>query len=195
MDVARAGVEALRGIIHIKSEKDRGTCFRIELPASLLVSKGILVAASGQQVVLPMDTIRSMVKVPRSLLRSIHGQPIIPVRGSVFPVLTLARALAFESVVGPYAEAMSDQAASAMLAIGIIEASAGPYALLVDRFIGEVEVVIKPLRGVLAHMPEYVGASIMGDGKTVLVVNTERLFSLQGPGIVERNATQHYLMS
>ena len=183
MDVARAGVEALRGTIHIKSEKDRGTCFRIELPASLLVSKGILVAASGQQVVLPMDTIRSMVKVPRSLLRSIHGQPIIPVRGSVFPVLTLARALAFESVVGPYAEAMSDQAASAMLAIGIIEASAGPYALLVDRFIGEVEVVIKPLKGVLADMPEYVGASIMGDGKTVLVVNTERLFSLQDPAL------------
>ena len=48
-----------------------------------------------------------------------------------------------------------------------------------DQFLGEVEVVVKPLNGVLAKVPEYAGAAIMGDGRTVLVVNTERLFSLQ----------------
>jgi two-component system chemotaxis sensor kinase CheA len=184
MDVVRTSVEALRGAIHIESEKDKGTCFRIELPASLLVSKGILVAASGQQVVLPMDTIRNMVKIPRSLLRSISGQLIVPVRGAVFPVLSLARALAFERD----SEDASEEPPPELLAIGIIEAVSGPYALIVDRFIGEVEVVVKPLSGVLAHMPEYVGASIMGDGKTVLVVNTERLYSLQTAGAAERSA-------
>jgi two-component system chemotaxis sensor kinase CheA len=51
--------------------------------------------------------------------------------------------------------------------------------LVVDRFVGEAEVVIKPLTGVLASVAEFVGAAIMGDGKTVLVVNTERLFTLQ----------------
>jgi chemotaxis protein histidine kinase CheA len=45
--------------------------------------------------------------------------------------------------------------------------------------VGEAEVVIKPLTGVLASVAEFVGAAIMGDGKTVLVVNTERLFTLQ----------------
>jgi two-component system chemotaxis sensor kinase CheA len=184
MDVVRTSVEALSGAIHIQSEKDKGTCFRIELPASLLVSKGILVAASGQQVVLPMDTIRNMVKVSRSLLRSISGQLIVPVRGAVFPVLSLAHALAFERDD----EDAGNEPPPELLAIGIIEAMSGPYALIVDRFIGEVEVVVKPLSGVLAHMPEYVGASIMGDGKTVLVVNTERLFSLQTAGAIARNA-------
>ncbi len=181
MDVVKTSVEALRGAIHIQSEKDKGTRFRIELPASLLVSKGILVAASGQQVVLPMDTIRNMVKVPSSLLRCVNGHLIVPVRGAVFPVLSLAQALVFD-------QEAAEEPPPELLAIGIIEAMSGPYALIVDRFIGEVEVVVKPLSGVLAHMPEYVGASIMGDGKTVLVVNTERLFSLQMASAAERSA-------
>jgi chemotaxis protein histidine kinase CheA len=50
--------------------------------------------------------------------------------------------------------------------------------------------VIKPLSGVLAHMQEYIGASIMNDGSTVLVVNTERLFSLRSAETVEQHLLQ-----
>ncbi len=173
MDVVRASVEALRGAIHIESKKDEGTCFRIELPASLLVSKGILVEAAGQRLVLPMDSIRHMAKVSRALLRTIGGGQIAPVRGAVYPMLTLAEALVLSADDAGRAGSEAE-----LLAVAIIDAMSGPYALAVDRFIGEVEVVVKPLNGVLAHMPEYIGASIMGDGATVLVVNTERLFSL-----------------
>lgn len=69
--------------------------------------------------------------------------------------------------------------------MAIIDATTGPYGLVVDYFLGEVEVVVKPLNGVLAKVPEYVGAAIMGDGKTVLVVNPERLFSLPHAAQVE----------
>jgi two-component system chemotaxis sensor kinase CheA len=169
MDVVRNSVEALRGVIHIQSEIGKGTRFRIELPASLLVSKGILVGVSGQQVVLPMETIRNMVKLPQSVFRRVQGQRIAPVRGAVFPMLSLADALAFDA---------GDESAEEQ-AVAIIDAASGSYGLMIDRFLGEVEVVIKPLSGVLAHVPEFVGAAIMGDGKTVLVVNTERLFTLQ----------------
>ena len=171
MDVVRNAVEALRGAIHIQSEIGKGTSFRIELPASLLVSKAIRVAVSGHEVVLPIDTIRNMVKIPKSVVRTVHGEQIAPVRGTVFPMLWLAHALSFEEMVERRAE----------LAVAIIETASGPYGLVVDHFLGEVEIVVKPLNGVLAKVPEYVGAAIMGNGKTVLVVNTERLFSLQRP--------------
>jgi len=169
MDVVRNSVEALHGAIRIQSEIGKGTSFRIELPASMLVSKGIRVAVSGHEVVLPISTIREMVKIPKSVVRSVQGQPIAPVRGTVFPLLWLAHALSFERMEERRAE----------LAVAIIDAASGPYGLVVDHFLGEVEVVVKPLNGVLAKVPEYVGAAIMGDGKTVLVVNTERLFALQ----------------
>jgi two-component system, chemotaxis family, sensor kinase CheA len=171
MDVVRNGVEALHGAIHIQSEIGKGTRFRIELPASLLVSKAIRVAVSGHEVVLPLETIRNMVKIPKSGVRTVQGQQFAPVRGTVFPMLWLAHALSFDRLEERRAE----------LAVAIIEAASGPYGLVVDHFLGEVEIVVKPLNGVLAKVPEYVGAAIMGDGKTVLVVNTERLFSLQRP--------------
>jgi len=109
------------------------------------------------------------VKIPKSVVRTVQGQQIAPVRGTVFPMLWLAHALAFEEMVERRAE----------LAVAIIETAAGPYGLVVDHFLGEVEIVVKPLNGVLAKVQEYIGAAIMGNGKTVLVVNTERLFSLQ----------------
>jgi two-component system, chemotaxis family, sensor kinase CheA len=177
MDVVRASVEALHGAIHIESEIGKGTSFRIELPASLLVSKAIRVSVSGQEVVLPIDTIRNMVKIPKSVVRTVQGQQIAPVRGTVFPMLWLAHALSFDQQEERRAE----------LAIAIIETAAGPYGLVVDHFLGEVEIVVKPLSGVLAKMPEYIGAAIMGNGKTVLVVNTEKLFSLQRTMAVPHN--------
>ena len=171
MDVVRNAVEALHGVVHIQSEIGKGTSCRIELPASLLVSKAIRVAVSGHEVVLPIDTIRNMVKIPKSVVRTVQGQQIAPVRGTVFPMLWLAHALSFEEREERRAE----------LAVAIIETASGPYGLVVDHFLGEVEIVVKPLNGALAKVPEYVGAAIMGNGKTVLVVNTERLFSLQQP--------------
>jgi len=169
MDVVRSSVEALNGVIRIESELGKGTCFRIELPASLLVSKGILVGVSRQQVVLPMQTIHHMIKVPRSTISTVRGQQIAALRGVVYPILRLAHALSFE-----WREDSSEE-----LAIAVVEVASGSYGLVVDRFLGEVEVVVKPLTGVLAHVPEYVGAAITGDGRTVLVVNTEKLYSLQ----------------
>ncbi len=169
MDVVRMAVEALRGVVHISSKPGCGTCFRIELPASLLVSKGILVAVNGQKLMLPMETIRSMVKLPASAIRTVQGKQFASVRGAVFPMMFLANSLLTMQEKGEGREDLS---------IAVIEAGAGSYGLIVDRFLGEVEVVIKPLTGVLAQLQEYVGAAIMGDGRTVLVVNTERLLSL-----------------
>jgi two-component system chemotaxis sensor kinase CheA len=184
MDVVRNSVEALRGAIHIESEIGKGTRFRIELPASLLVSRGILVALSGQQVVLPMESISKMVKLPKAEVRTVQGQEIAHMRGAIFPILHLADALCAERT-----EDVKDD-----LAVVLIEATSGSYGLVVDRFVGEVEVVATPLSGVLATMPEYVGAAIMGDGKTVLVVNTERLFSLQRSPMTHRSVLSPAVM-
>jgi two-component system, chemotaxis family, sensor kinase CheA len=166
MDVVRDSVEAMRGSIFIESTVGKGTCFRIELPGSLMVTKGILVAVENQRLVLPMDTIRSMVRLPTSLIRCLQGQGIAHVRGAVIPLVYLARVLRLNGLLND---------GGCDLSVAVIDAASGPYGLVVDQFIGEVEIVVKPLCGVLAHMPEYVGSAIMGDGTTALVMNTELL--------------------
>jgi len=165
MDVVRDSVEAMRGSIFIESAVGKGTCFRIELPANLMVTKGILIAVENQRLVLPMDSIRSMVKLPMSLTRCLQGQRIAHVRGAVIPLVSLAQVLCLNGLDDGDCD----------LSVAVIDAASGPYGIVVDQFIGEVEIVVKPLSGVLAHMPEYVGSAIMGDGATALVMNTELL--------------------
>lgn len=168
MDVVRDSVEALRGSIFIESILGKGTRFRIELPASLMVTKGILVAVENQRVVLPMDAIRNMIKLPKSHIRCVQGQQIAHVRGVILPLVDLAEVLSLDRL-----EDGDDD-----LAVAVIDAASGPYGIVVERFIGEVEIVVKPLSGVLVNMPEYVGSAIMGDGTTALVMNTESILHL-----------------
>jgi two-component system chemotaxis sensor kinase CheA len=172
MDVVRESVEALRGSIFIESTIGKGTRFRIELPASLMVTKGILVGVENQRVVLPMDAIRNMIKLPQSVIRRMQGQQMAYIRGIVIPLVCLTEALSLERL----------QDREGDLAVAVIDAASGPYGIVVDRFIGEVEIVVKPLSGVLANMPEYVGSAIMGDGATALVLNTETLLQLSYHG-------------
>lgn len=168
MDAVRSSVEALHGAIQIQSKIGEGTRFRIEFRASMLVSKGILVAVSGQQLVLPMETISYMVKIPQTAIRTVNQQQIAHVRDTILPLLSLAQALSLDG----------SEESQEEVSVVVMQATSGPYGLIVDRFLGELEVVVKPLSGLLAKVPEYLGAAIMGDGKTVMVVNTERLFSL-----------------
>jgi chemotaxis protein histidine kinase CheA len=115
-----------------------------------------------------MDAIRNMIKLPKSQIRSLQGQPFAHVRGVVIPLVDLAELLTLDS----------SQKGDEDLAVAMIDAASGPYGVIVDRFVGEVEIVVKPLTGALANLPEYVGSVIMGDGATALVMNTESLLRL-----------------
>ena len=64
------------------------------------------------------------------------------------------------------------------LSVAIVEAGAARYGLVVDRFLSEVEVLVKPLSGGLAQCKEFQGAAIMGDGRVVLVLNALECHSL-----------------
>jgi two-component system chemotaxis sensor kinase CheA len=92
------------------------------------------------------------------------------VRGAVFPVIALADALSSDRIKrrrkGPRWQ------------LAIIDAAEESYGLVVDQFLGEVEVVTKPLNCVLSKVPGYAGAAIMVNSRPALAVNTERLFSL-----------------
>ena len=159
MDVVQSNVRNLHGTIEIRSKLGRGTTFLIKLPTSLMVSKGILLHAGGQEYILPLSCIRDMVKLPSSEAHQYQGQTIAQVRGSIYSIFDLAEMLGLQSIK------------AAQLAIAIVETGNIRYGLLVDKFLTEVEVLVKPLTGGLEQAKEFQGAAIMGDGRVVLVLN------------------------
>jgi two-component system chemotaxis sensor kinase CheA len=159
MDVVRSNVRNLQGTIEIRSKRGKGTTLLIKLPTSLMISKGILLEAGEQQYILPLGSIRDMVKVPREAAHEYQGMQFAQVRGNTFPLFPLAEVLGLATVRKPE------------LSIAVVEAGSVRYGLIVDRFITEVEVLVKPLTGGLEECREFQGAAIMGDGRVVLVLN------------------------
>jgi two-component system chemotaxis sensor kinase CheA len=168
MDVVHSNVRNLQGTIEIRSKLGQGTSLLIKLPTSLMVSKGILLEAGGQQYILPLSNIRDMIKLPLEQAHKYRGQTLAQVRGTIYPILSLAEMLGLVPADTPE------------LSVAIVEAGAARYGLVVDKFLTEVEVLVKPLTGGLEQCKEFQGAAIMGDGRVVLVLNALECNSLVG---------------
>jgi two-component system chemotaxis sensor kinase CheA len=168
MDVVRSNVRNLQGTIEIRSKQGVGTTLLIKLPTSLMISKGILLEAGAQQYILPLTNIRDMVKLPPEAIHRYQGQTMAQVRGAIYSIFNLADMLGL----------VPDAAKTAEVSIAIVEAGAVRYGMMVDKFLTEVEVLVKPLAGGLEQCKEFQGAAIMGDGRVVLVLNALECHSL-----------------
>jgi two-component system chemotaxis sensor kinase CheA len=170
MDVVGNNIRSLQGAVDIRSTPGLGTVISIKLPTSLIVSKGILLETGGQEYILPLTSIRDMVKIPASEVHDYGGFSITQVRGAIYSLFSLAEM--FDLTVTPAEE----------VSIAIIESGKVSYGLIADRFVSEVEVLVKPLAGGLEHSKEFHGAAIMGDGRVVLVLNPLECHRLEGVG-------------
>ena len=159
MDVVRSNVRNLQGTVEIRSKLGQGTGFLIKLPASLMISKGILLVAGAQEYILPLSNIRDMVKLPLADSHAYSGVTLAEVRGTIYSIFSLAELLGLPPTPTPE------------LSVAIVEAGSTKYGLVVDKFLSEVEVLVKPLTGGLEQCKEFQGAAIMGDGRVVLVLN------------------------
>ncbi len=166
MDVVRSNVRNLQGSIEIRAKEGHGTTLLIKLPTSLMISKGILLEAGANEYVLPLSNVRDMVKMPPEDAHEYQGRTLMQVRGTTYSLFNLAMMLGLAP------------APTRELSVAIVEAGTVKYGLVVDKFVTEVEVLIKPLAGELEQCKEFQGAAIMGDGRVVLVLNALECHSL-----------------
>ena len=167
MDVVRSNIANLQGTIQIYSTPSQGSCFLIKLPTSLMVSRGVLLRAGSQEYILPLSNIRDMVKLPLEEAHTYRGLTLAHIRGTTYRIFNLAE------ILGLPPERTPD------LSIAIVEAGTVKYGLVVDKFLSEIEVLVKPLAGGLERCREFQGAAIMGDGRVVLVLNALECHSLE----------------
>ena len=161
MDAVRTAVERIGGRVTLESRAASGTTVSFSLPFSLMMTQLMTVEAGGQMFGLPLDAVMETVRVPRAAIAGVGAGHAIVLRDRTVPVVELA------SVVG--APAHNDAYDEAIL---VIAAVAGQLsAIRVDRVGERLEVILKPLEGLLTGTRGLSGTTLLGDGRVLLVLD------------------------
>ncbi|MEV6298803.1 chemotaxis protein CheA [Actinoplanes sp. NPDC051861] len=168
MDAVRASVEKLGGTVTMRSKLGQGTSTRLRLPLSMAVTQVMVVSVAGQRFGIPVDLVVETVRVPAAEMGHVLHQEVVVMRGEVVPVIDLARALDMPWEPDPVAD-------RAILVVNVNNQRVG---LLVSAFHREVDVILKPMEGLLAYADEFSGTALLGDGLVLLVLNMKEVLGL-----------------
>ena len=171
MDVVRSNVRRLNGRVSIKSEVGKGSIFTLKLPLTLAIIDALLMRSGGQVFALPGTAVEETLLVPVETISYLTRRKAIDLRGEVLGVTQLRELLQFR-------EGQIKHEPGVELPVVVVSAGGRRMGLIVDSLIRRQEVVIKPLAPYLASLPGISGASIMGDGGVVLILDPLELITL-----------------
>ncbi|HOP49310.1 MAG TPA: chemotaxis protein CheA [Ignavibacteriales bacterium] len=163
MDVVKTNVTKLRGTIQIDSEIGKGTKIVIKLPLTLAIIQGLLVRVKTETVVIPLSSVIEVVRVAPEEIYTINQNEVIRIRNSVLSLLKIEDIL--------YDDLDVDDTEKKWQYVVIISAGDRKYGIRVDELIGQKEIVIKSLGSYLGNIEGLAGATIMGDGKVVMILD------------------------
>lgn len=170
LDVVHSMVQAVGGNVRITSELGRGTTFHLQLPITLSVIRAVLADIGGEPYAFPQNRLERLLRVSRDELRSIEGRQYLTVDGRNVGTVAAHQILELEAAGG---EAVSDSGDE--LSIILLGDETRPFGLVVDRFRGEQDLVVRTLDPRLGRVPHVSAAALMDDGAPVLIVDVEDL--------------------
>jgi two-component system chemotaxis sensor kinase CheA len=170
MDVVRSNVRRLGGSVSVTSVVGRGSVFTLKLPLTLAIIDALLMRAGNQVFAIPGTAVEETLLVPPATLSHLTRRKAINLRGEVLGVSRLRELLRFD---GRDALEGGEE-----LPVVVLSAAGRRMGLIVDAFLRRQEMVIKPLAPYLASLPGISGASVMGDGGVVLILDPGELMQL-----------------
>lgn len=159
MDVVCRTVGELGGNIKLDTETGKGTGFRIQLPLTLAIADALIVAAGRERFAVPQANVREVIEIKRSAVREFENNEIIEYRGQPLPIIRLAKLFDLEEKNGGAFHAF------------VVGEGAHAVGIAVDRIIGQSEIVIRAINDPLAQVPGISGATELGDGRVVLILD------------------------
>ena len=158
LDSVRSSIERLAGSIEVHSQRGVGTRFRVRLPLTLAVVRGLLVKVAQQRYVIPIDMVSECLATPSSIEWQPDGTGLLNLGAGMVPVLKLG-----EQILG--SKGASDRHI-------VMVAHAGQHlGLVVDALIGDTPVVVKSIGRALRSATSIFGAAVLGDGYVGLILD------------------------
>ncbi|HNV48684.1 MAG TPA: chemotaxis protein CheA [Spirochaetota bacterium] len=166
MDVVKTNIDALRGVVTVESRKNAGCTVRVKLPLTLAIIEGMLVRVGAQVYIIPLLSIVESLRPRVEDVKTVEGAgEVISVRGEYIAMVRMDRFFGIEADIANPWEAL----------VVIVEASGSKIGLMVDDLLGQHQVVIKSMDGGVTASRAISGASILGDGKVALIIDTHGL--------------------
>ena len=166
LDVVKTSIEKLKGSIEIDSERGKGTTFRLVLPLTLASIQTLLFRSHGRLYAIPLASVSEISRLADADIHMVDGREVFELRGQVLTLIRL-------DSLGP--RLLEDRPKRVFVII--IQIAGRRIGLAVDRLVGEQELVIKALEDRLVTSPLVSGASILGDGTVVMILNVPALVS------------------
>jgi two-component system chemotaxis sensor kinase CheA len=165
MDVVRTVLDRLKGTVHISSNKGRGTTIQLRAPLTLASIQTLLFRVGGRLFAVPLSSVVEITRINDNEIHRIDRREVLRLREQVLTLVRLNNLSRIHAVDVP-AEAKRKR--NFVIVIGAAEKR---FGLLVDSLVGEEELVIKALPTEIISSDLVSGASILGDGTVVLILN------------------------
>ncbi len=169
LDVVQTVLHRLKGSVDIETRPGQSTTFRLKLPLTLAIIKALLFRVEQRLYAVPLNAVAEIARARESDVHQVQNYEVLQLRDRVLPLVRLG-----------YAPGADEKAGSGKIFVLVIAMGERKLGLIVDRLEGEEELVIKALDDQTVATDLISGASILGDGRVVLIVNL--------PAIVERHS-------
>ena len=171
MDVVRTVLDRLKGTVQVSSTKGRGTTIQLRAPLTLASIQTLLFRVGGRLFAVPLSSVVEITRVIDSEIHRVDQREVLRLREQILTLVRLNRLSEIHAVEAP---ADGKKKRSFVIVIGAAEKR---FGLIVDQLVGEEELVIKALPSEIISSDLVSGASILGDGTVVLILNVPAVLS------------------
>jgi two-component system chemotaxis sensor kinase CheA len=183
MDVVQSVLHRLKGSVHVETQPGKGTTFRLKLPLTLAIIKALLFHVQERLYAIPLNAVVEIARTVGSEVHRVDHYEVIQLRNQVLPLVRLGQSFSSEKQ---------------KLFVLVISAAERKFGLIVDGLEGEEELVIKALDDHAVSTDLVSGASILGDGRVVLILNLSAVierFSRMAPDAATGTIASGLLLS
>jgi two-component system chemotaxis sensor kinase CheA len=174
MDVVKTNIERIGGTIDLESAVGFGTTVRLKIPLTLAIIPALVVSAAKERFAIPQVKVVELVRLEKDKkgyggIELLQGCPVYRLRGDLLPLVELSKILQLNP------DSPDEIINKHINNIVVLQSDSGLFGLIVDEIVDSADIVVKPVAQNLKGLKAYSGATIMGDGSVVLILDVPGL--------------------
>jgi len=166
MTIVKNAIETLGGTISLETEKDKGTRFIINLPLTLEIVDAFILIAGRQLFAIPQPSVKEVIEIEPEKITIMENNELILYRGEPLPVIRLSRLFNLKENYGQIVYGI------------VIGRGYNSVAVMVEQVITKREIVVRPITDPLVSVKGIGGATELGDGRPILILNASELMDM-----------------